>query len=124
MSTILIAEDTLDIIELYALILRDEGYTVIETHDGMEAYQWLESNPCPDLLITDYMMPRTNGAELVALVRLNEKIKHLPIIVSSGSHQDEIRKAFMQNEAIFMPKPVDIDYLIKLVSQTIEEYRQ
>jgi CheY-like chemotaxis protein len=123
MSVILIAEDTLEIQELLALILTDEGHKVVTANDGLEALEWLNGNPLPDLLITDFQMPKINGAALVASIRLDSRLKQLPIIVASGSHMDEIAKAFIKQEVIFMPKPFDLGNVIEVVTRTISEHK-
>ncbi len=121
--SILIAEDTEEILDLLTLILTDEGYKVHAMTDGAEALEWLEVNDAPDLIITDYQMPRINGAGLVAAIRLNAKTKHIPVIVASGSHMNEIEKNFIKTEVVLMPKPFDLERIIETVKRTISEHK-
>lgn len=121
--SILIAEDTEDIRDLLTVILQGEGYEVHAMTDGLEALTWLEEHPAPDLIITDYQMPRVNGAALVAAIRLNAKTRSIPIIVASGSHMDEIQKVFIKDQVLLLPKPFDLDRIIEMVKRTISEHR-
>lgn len=116
---ILIVEDTVEIAEVYALILTDEGHSVIHKENGKEAIDYLNNaeSPLPDLLITDWMMPIMDGAALIALIRLDHRLKHLPIIVSSGSLGFERYEAFLKASCHFLPKPCEMQTLINLVTE-------
>lgn len=120
---VLIVEDTVEIAEVYALILSDEGHSVIHKENGKEAMDYLNNaeSTLPDLLITDWMMPIMDGAALIALIRLDHRLKHLPIIVSSGSMGFEKYEAFLKASCHFLPKPCDMNALIDIVNRVTKE---
>ena len=65
-----------------AEMLRDLGHTVHEAEGGAEALAKLAGGLKVDAVVTDYMMPRMNGAELAE--RLNEQNPDLPVLIISG----------------------------------------
>lgn len=81
---ILVAEDDQDIIELLKLYLENEGFTVLEAQDGVEALEILENEKI-DLALIDIMMPRMNGYELTKKIR---QISNIPIIILTAKNQD------------------------------------
>ncbi len=69
MKYILIADDSASVAHALAACL-DESYAVTVTHGGSEALARAAALPVCDLLVTDYLMPRMNGAELAQQVRV------------------------------------------------------
>jgi len=106
---ILIAEDEEITLNNLVETLRDEGYDVVGTHDGIGAVQRLDSEQY-DVLITDIKMPDVTGIEL--LDRVKEKYPSTEVIVitgfgSIGSAVDAMRKGAMD----YITKPFDLDEL-------------
>lgn len=67
-SLVLIAEDDEPIALALAMIVEDEGYRVLHANDGQEALELAQQHH-PALIITDLMMPRMSGAQLIAALR-------------------------------------------------------
>jgi CheY-like chemotaxis protein len=63
-------------------MLRDMGYSVVETECGEEALQLLTEGLRPDLLVTDHLMPGISGTELAREVRV--RLPSTPVLVVSG----------------------------------------
>jgi CheY-like chemotaxis protein len=64
-------------------VLEEHGYTVVEADDGKSALEWVESHPEPiDLLLTDVVMRRVSGPELVS--RLRRLPSELKVVYMSG----------------------------------------
>ena len=68
-ATILLVDDEELVRMATAEMLSDLGYTVVEANSAAEALRLLRSRERPDLLITDYLMPGMNGAELIELAK-------------------------------------------------------
>jgi PAS domain S-box-containing protein len=82
-STILLVEDDEIMRGLTRLLLKEHGYTVVEADDGKSALEWLESHPDPiDLLLTDVVMRRMSGPELVERLSLSRPA--LKVVYMSG----------------------------------------
>lgn len=90
---ILVAEDDPEARELLMLLLLEGGdYSLLEAADGVEALDLLRTER-PDLLITDIVMPRMDGYELVRKLRQDERMAHTPVIFCSASyHEREVRE--------------------------------
>ena len=117
-NVILIAEDNEGVRALTVRVLTSAGYQVVEGCDGVDALETLRARGEPvDLLISDVMMPRMNGAELAA--RFQRIQPGTPIMLMSGYMDDEaVRRAFDEPDAI-LPKPFTPDALISRVKELI-----
>ena len=110
MINILVAEDNLDLCELIKNELSLKGYGVTTAHDGNEAIDVYENNHV-DLIITDIMMPNTNGLEVVSYIRKTNP--DIPIlIITAKSSQNDKYMGFKAGTDDYMTKPIDIDELL------------
>lgn len=101
---ILIAEDEPLMLAALAQSLEAEGYQVLSTADGREALESYQTD-CPDLIITDILMPYISGLEFVGVVKSNPE-KNTPIIVLSGLGQEStVMEAFRLGADDFITKP-------------------
>jgi len=80
---ILIADDDPDILDVIRITLEAEGYEVLEAHDGKEAVDMIKKST-PDLLITDFKMPKICGDEVCKILKQDILIQHMPIIMLTG----------------------------------------
>ena len=110
MVKILIAEDDLELKNLYIEVLSGVGYEVIEATNGKEALLELEKNRI-DLVISDVMMPEIDGLELTESIRLSNKT--IPILMISAKDTFRDKEAgFMVGTDDYMVKPVDINEML------------
>ena len=79
---ILVVDDSLTVRELQRKLLLNRGYDVAVAVDGMDGWNALRSEDF-DLLITDIDMPRMDGIELVSLLRRDNRLQSLPVMVVS-----------------------------------------
>src|SRR5579864_9338974 len=89
-KTILVADDESHILNVVSLKLRNAGYRVITAGDGQEALD-LAVQERPDLLITDYHMPRLSGIELCRRLKQDVQTSSIPAIMltARGYQLDE-----------------------------------
>lgn len=83
-ARVLIADDDRDARVLWTAVAEAENLTVVEVEDGRQALNALEENPDFALIITDVMMPLLDGYEVLKFIRENERLKHLPVIISTS----------------------------------------
>jgi diguanylate cyclase (GGDEF)-like protein len=83
-AKILVADDDPDIRDILKLTLSEENYEVIEAADGEEALRIIASRPL-DLVLLDYRMPKIDGRGVCAKVKNDLLLRHLPIIMVTGS---------------------------------------
>ena len=105
MFKILIAEDDRELRQLFAHVLTKNGYTVLGVSNGEEALAALEQSYY-DLIISDIMMPKMDGYELVRSVR--ESGSSIPIMM--------MRLGFLSGSDDYMVKPINIGEMVLRVS--------
>ncbi|MDD0975358.1 hybrid sensor histidine kinase/response regulator [Pseudomonas fontis] len=88
---VLVVDDSLTVRELQRKLLSNRGYEVAVAVDGMDGWNALRSEDF-DLLITDIDMPRMDGIELVTLLRRDNRLQSLPVMVVSYKDREEDRR--------------------------------
>lgn len=114
---ILIVEDDA---EIAAFLKQELGrYFQIETAgDGEEALEKIENGK---LIITDAMMPRMNGFELIRQLRKNEETRHLPIIMLTALNaEDQQMKGLEVGADAYITKPFSMPLLIMQVRNLLQ----
>jgi len=77
---VLLVEDDDSARALYSYMLAAAGYNVKAVSNGLEALTEIDVNR-PDVILTDILMPILNGLDLITIVRANNDISDLPIVV-------------------------------------------
>ena len=122
--SILLAEDNDDVAMLICNMLRDEGYSVSRAVDGQEALEMLREE-LPDMLITDIAMPRMDGLELMRIVRADETMCCLPIVVVSARVEDHERlEGISAGADVYLAKPFINEELLLIVNKLLEQHRR
>ena len=84
---VLVIEDHPDQRDLLAIVLQREGYRVITAANGLEALEKLETEHV-QIALSDIMMPKMDGFELIKRVRGNPKLKSLYLILITARIQE------------------------------------
>ena len=118
---ILVAEDDPLARELLLLALGSGGYSVLAAADGMEALDMVRAEQ-PDLLITDIVMPRMDGYELVRQLREDDRTSHTPVIFCSASYHEREVKAMAGALGVLttLAKPYDIATVKAVVDRILQ----
>ncbi|MDY0743337.1 ATP-binding protein [Paucibacter sp. R3-3] len=87
---VLIADDNADM-RSYLQGLLSPRWSVRVARDGQEAWEMLQREPRPQLLLTDVMMPRMDGEQLLRRIRADEATRMLPVLMLSARAGDEAR---------------------------------
>lgn len=111
--TVLVVDDNQDLAENIAEILGLRGYAALIATSAEEALPRALAEHL-DLLVTDFRLPGMSGAELVRLLR--EKRHDLRAVVISAYTDDLTIAAARSAGADFLPKPVDLGALARLLS--------
>lgn len=110
-TAVLVADDERYIVDFLSILLEEEGFRVIRAYDGEQAWH-LAVTEHPALVISDVMMPRLSGLELVERMRASGNgLSKLPVILMSAVTRDVARP-----DVTFVPKPFDIDQMLTVVS--------
>lgn len=83
--TILVVDDDPDTLELHARIIQSysAGHRVLRARSGREALTILQQQPV-DLVLLDLMMPEMNGFTLLQMMREDQRLREIPVIVITG----------------------------------------
>jgi two-component system response regulator HydG len=103
-------------------MLSSEGYLVDVANDGVNALG-LANEHCPDVVVTDLMMPNMDGWELIR--QLHEQHRELPVIVVSGAGDLQSAVTAMRDGADdYVMKPVNFDALTQSIERVLARLRQ
>lgn len=109
MAKIIVAEDDRNTNRLICAVMRKMGHEPLAARDGQEALDLMDTDH-PDLLITDLMMPRLDGTELVR--ELRNAGYDLPILMlTAKSTQADINDGFVVGADDYLTKPADMKEL-------------
>lgn len=106
----MVVDDEPDIRFLLRITLEGAGYGVVEAAHGEAALEQVRRSR-PQLVVTDWMMPRMDGGELIERLRADESTRAIPILIVSST-----RAAPGSADAV-LEKPFDLDELIVVVDE-------
>jgi two-component system cell cycle sensor histidine kinase/response regulator CckA len=121
-ETLLLIEDDVSVRKLTASILKSCGYVVHEAGNGVEGWQLISSDQSPrfDLIISDMIMPRMGGKELVENIRL--KFPEMKVLFISGYTDDALLDRGALGPGIaFQEKPFSPKQLAQRVRTVLDE---
>jgi DNA-binding response OmpR family regulator len=124
---ILVADDDRVVRRIVVTKLSGLGYEVTDVEDGQEALDLLENGDIPDLLITDSLMPRLNGLQLVRRVRESPDavISKLPIVMlTSRQGEQDIIEGLEAGLDDYVIKPFSPDELAARVRTVLWRARK
>ncbi|MEO7803655.1 MAG: response regulator [Actinomycetota bacterium] len=101
---VLIVEDNATVRELLRVLLESDGYEIVEAKDGLEGLLKAEFAK-PDLMILDLMMPDVDGERVIAQVRSDPELAHVPVLVVSGKYEalDRLRDVIGEENVFAKP---------------------
>jgi diguanylate cyclase (GGDEF)-like protein len=112
MMYILIAEDDFTSRTMLGAVLQKSGHDVLAAVDGEEAWQILQQEESPKLLILDLVMPKMNGLEVIEKVRASQKkIPPYIIMLTSKGEKRDIIQGLNAGADDYLAKPFDMGEL-------------
>jgi DNA-binding response OmpR family regulator len=105
---ILIADDQPDNVHLLATRLESEGYTFVVATDGQETLERARTE-LPDLILLDVNMPKKNGFEVLAEMRADPQLAHIPVIILTAARTSvrDVREGLGLGADDYVTKPFD-----------------
>jgi DNA-binding response OmpR family regulator len=120
-TNILLVEDDVNLSTILADYLRSKDYVVEQANNGSEAWDLIMIKHY-DLVISDIMMPKMNGYELLKLIR--QKSDKIPVIVlSAKTDRDDVIRAYEFGCDDYVTKPFSMDILICKIDALIRRCR-
>jgi CheY-like chemotaxis protein len=109
--TVLVVDDESSVLYMVSDVLEDEQIRVLTARSGQDALR-IATRECPNLIITDLMMPGMNGRVLRERLRAQPRTAGIPVLLMTAAYKAQAPEGF----AGIIPKPFDIDELLTQVS--------
>ncbi len=123
MAKILIIEDDFEVIENLAELLELKGYEVLTASNGKIGID-LAISELPDLVISDIMMPETNGYDVLKAIKSYPSTYATPFIFLTAKAEDADRRSGMELGADdYLVKPFENDEVIKAIAANLKKYK-
>ena len=124
-AEILVVEDNIQLAKFIELLLKDK-YNIVLKYNGQEAWDYLNEPEIklPELIISDIMMPKMDGFELLKKVKDDPKLSLLSFLfLTARDNKDDILRAMRIGVEDYLTKPFAEAELLNVVSQLISNYR-
>lgn len=112
---ILVVDDEFDVLSAYTMLFEFRGYRVRTAGNGEEALA-IAASERPDIVISDYMMPVMDGAQLCLLWRSDPDLRQVPFILCSAGL---LRRDEVLPYDTFFRKPVPFEALVAEIARLI-----
>lgn len=112
---ILVVDDEFDVLSAYTMLFEYRGYRVRTAGNGEEALA-VAASERPDIVISDYMMPVMDGAQLCLLWRSDPDLRQVPFILCSAGL---LRRDEVLPYDTFFRKPVPFEALVAEIARLI-----
>jgi CheY-like chemotaxis protein len=128
--TVLCIDDDADDLEMLhdALVSSGKDYKIIEAHDGLEGIRRLHelkhAGSLPCLIVLDVNMPRMDGRETFRMIKADEQLENIPVVVfsTSSSHVDKL--FFSGNNVEYITKPLTVTPLEEIANRMLRHCNQ
>jgi CheY-like chemotaxis protein len=115
MASILIVDDSPEIIRMLQIVLEGRGYHTFAARNGREALNLLQHTK-PDLILSDLYMPLVDGLTLLSQVRQDSELHTIPFVVMSAGPTPEMREeVFAAGADAFLAQPIKFDMLNTII---------
>ncbi len=120
MTKILLVEDDKSLREIYGVRLLAEGYDIVSAGDGEEALA-MAVKELPNLIISDVMMPRVSGFDMLDILRANPPTRGIKVIMMTALSSEDQRKRGEQLGAdrYLVKSQVGIEDVVKTVHEVL-----
>jgi len=86
-KTIMIVDDDIDTLEMYADVFESANYNIIRAADGLEAMN-LIADHTPHVIFTGIVMPRMDGFSMMEALKQNKRTENIPVVINSHLGRD------------------------------------
>jgi two-component system phosphate regulon response regulator PhoB len=121
---VLIVEDEKDLVEILEYNLKREGYRVRSALRGDEAFKQIDTDPMPDLILLDLMLPDISGTEICRRIRAEEKTRDIPVLMLTAKGEEIDRVVgFEVGADDYVTKPFSVRELMLRVKAILRRGR-
>lgn len=119
MKKILVADDEKSLRMLITGTLEIGDFLVVEADNGVDAWKMV-SEEIPDLVILDVMMPGMTGYQVCQLIKSNEELKDIKVIILTAKGQQADKEAALEVHAdYYIAKPFSPAQLLSVVEDIL-----
>ena len=120
MTKIMLVEDDNNLREIYGARLSAEGYEIVSARDGEEALA-LSVKEKPDLIVTDVMMPKISGYDMLDILRSTPETKDTKVIMMTALSQkeDQERGEKLGADRYLVKSQVTLEDVVRVVGEVL-----
>jgi CheY-like chemotaxis protein len=110
-----------------ALLDGAQDRSLVQVSDGVAALEYLRApgRPRPDLIVLDLNMPRMNGVETLKILKDDEDLRAIPVVIlTTSAAAEDIASAYATDANAYVVKPVNLDDFINAVRNIDTFYRE
>ncbi|RRW38868.1 Hpt domain-containing protein [Ectopseudomonas oleovorans] len=120
---VMVVDDSVTVRKVTSRLLERNGMNVVTAKDGVDAIAQLQEHK-PDIMLLDIEMPRMDGFEVATLVRHDERLKDLPIImITSRTGEKHRERAMSIGVNQYLGKPYQESLLLETIAQLVDSHR-
>lgn len=122
MTKIMLVEDDKSLREIYGVRLLAEGYDIVSAGDGEEALA-MAIKERPDLIISDVMMPKVSGYDMLDILRSTTETKNIKVIMMTALSSDEqrARAESLGADRYLVKSQVGIEDVVRVVHEVLSD---
>lgn len=118
---VMVVEDEPENRLFIGLMLRTEGYEVLEAEDGPSAFQLLNDGQVPELILLDVMMPGLNGWQVFEQLNRDPRWGRIPVVMLTAlAQRSDVERAVQLGVDGYLTKPFEPADLIHTIEETLE----
>ncbi len=118
---VLVVDDSLTVRKITTRLLTREGFRVDSAKDGVDALERMH-DLIPDVVLLDVEMPRMDGFELARVMRNDERLKSVPIVMITSRTADKHRNHAMEiGVNVYLGKPYQEQQLLDSIAEQLEQ---
>ena len=122
-TLVMVVDDSVTVRKVTSRLLERNGMNVVTAKDGVDAIAQLQEHK-PDIMLLDIEMPRMDGFEVATLVRHDERLKDLPIImITSRTGEKHRERAMTIGVNQYLGKPYQESLLLDTIAQLVDSHR-
>jgi two-component system, sensor histidine kinase and response regulator len=121
MIKVLVVEDSVEMLSNIASLLSLNGFSVISARNGFEGLTAAKEN-CPDIIISDIMMPIMDGIEMLSAIRENEFLQTTPVVfLTAKVDRRDLREGMVKGADDYITKPFKSTELLEAIDTQIKK---
>ena len=119
---ILIVDDNEENRVLQETVLKAKGYTVESAENGNHALE-VAARCCPDMIISDILMPEMDGYELCRAIKADKRLRKIPFVFYSSSYTGSKDKelAMALGASRYIMKPIAMKEFVKIIDEMVKK---